>query len=89
MFIVAPSLPVRSHFNIILVHYGDLVLERMSYAKLTSACLTGSVPLMKGHEHRHTLFDDDDWQSPQPLKQLRPPLNVAEGVSAFNKSAKV
>lgn len=60
----------------------------MSYAKLTSACLTGSVPVMKGHEHRDTLFDDDNWQSPQPLKQLEPLLDVSDGVSALNKSAK-
>lgn len=68
---------------------GDLVLERMSYAKLTSAWLTGLVPVIKGHEHEDTLFDDDYWQSPQPLKQLEPLLDVSDGVSALNKSARV
>ncbi|KAM3618819.1 uncharacterized protein V6R79_025197 [Siganus canaliculatus] len=59
----------------------------MSYAKLTSARLAGSVPLMKGHEHGDTLSDDDDWQSPQPLKQLKPPPpHGSNGVSALNKS---
>lgn len=60
----------------------------MSYAKLTSACLSGSPPVMKGHQHRHTLLDDDNWQSPQPLKKLEPMLDVSHGVSALNKSAR-
>lgn len=68
---------------------GNSALGRMSYAKLTSACLTGLLPVMKGHEHGDTLFDDDNWQSPQPLKQLEPLLDVSDGVSALNKSARV
>lgn len=39
-------LPLDHH----MVYCGDLELARMSYAKLTSACLTGSVPLTKGHD---------------------------------------
>lgn len=58
----------------------------MSYAKLTSAWLAGSVPLTKGHD---SLSDDDSWQSPQPLKQVQPRLDVSDGVSALNKSARV
>lgn len=40
----------------------------MSYAKLTSARLAGSPPATKGHGHRRTLFDDDNWQSSRPSK---------------------
>lgn len=58
----------------------------MSYAKLTSAWLAGSVPLTKGHD---SLSDDDNWQSPQPLKQVQQWLDVSDGVSALNKSARV
>lgn len=58
----------------------------MSYAKLTSARLAGSLPLTKGHD---SLSGDDNWQSPQPLKQVRPRLRVSDGVSALNKSARV
>lgn len=58
----------------------------MSYAKLTSAWLAGSVPLTKGHD---SLSDDDSWQSPQPLKQVQPRLDVSDAVSALNKSAGV
>lgn len=61
----------------------------MSYAKLTSAYLSGSVPVIKGHKHRHTLFDDDNWQSPQPLKRLAPLLEVCDSVSTLNKSVRV
>lgn len=64
------------------------MLERMSYAKLTSAWLAGLPPFMKGHKHRHTLSDDDNWQSPQPLKQLEL-RDESDGVSALNKSARV
>lgn len=58
----------------------------MSYAKLTSAWLAGSVPLTKGHD---SLSDDVNWQSPQPLKQVQPRLDVCAGVSALNKSARL
>lgn len=61
----------------------------MSYAKLTSACLAGLLPFITGHQHRHTPFGDDNWQSPQPLKQLEPRLAVSDAVSALNKSARV
>lgn len=57
----------------------------MSYAKLTSARLAGALPPAKG---RGSLPDDDNWQSPQPLKPARPRLDVSVGVSALNKSAK-
>lgn len=39
--------------------------------------------------HGDTLFDDDNWQSPQPLKQLEPLLDESDRVSALNKSARV
>lgn len=40
--------------------------------------------------HGDTLSDDDNWQSPQPLKRLEPLLlDVSDGVSALNKSARV
>lgn len=39
--------------------------------------------------HGDTLFDDDNWQSPQPLKQLELLLDESDGVSALNKSARV
>lgn len=58
----------------------------MSYAKLTSAWLAGAVPLTEGHD---SLSDDDNWQSPQPLKQVQPRLDASDGVSALNKSARV
>lgn len=38
---------------------------------------------------RLSLSDDDNWQSPQPLKQVQPRLDVSDGVSALNKSARV
>lgn len=46
----------------------------MSYAKLTSAWLAGALPLARG---RDSLPDDDNWQSPQPLKPARPRLGWA------------
>lgn len=58
----------------------------MSYAKLTSAWLAGVLPLAKGHD---SLPDDDNWQSPQPLKPAQPRLDGSDGVSALNKSARV
>lgn len=58
-----------SHFDVIYFIMGGIrCWGRMSYAKLTSACLPGPVPAVKGHAHGDTLFDDDNWQSPQPFK---------------------
>lgn len=63
------------------------MLLRMSYAKLTSASITGCWPAIKGHGRPPD--DDDCWQSLQPLKQLEPLLDVSDDSNALNKSARV